>query len=198
MTESISKIPKMDKNIQQINTFNAKKAVQAINYIVKNSDKKYKTEIIKLLFLSDRSHFRKYGSTITGDTYKAQPYGPVTIETKNMIDSIADGEDNSAISDFLEIKRDIEDSTKIEVRSRGDVNKKYLSKTNLEVLEEILDKYGSKTRQELIDFTHTLPEWKELYRENKTWRKIQLENFIDKYIDKDDKVSEYAKDIISS
>lgn len=56
---------------------NYRKITQALNYLAtKNPDKKInKLKAIKLVWIADRYHLRKYGRPITWDTYEAMPLG---------------------------------------------------------------------------------------------------------------------------
>ena len=76
--------------------FNYKKAVQALNFFAKEDGGTInKMKSIKLIWLADRLHLRKYGRSITGDEYFALPNGPVpsatrdVLECNNFMDDIA-------------------------------------------------------------------------------------------------------------
>lgn len=65
--------------------FNYKKAVQALNfYADAEGGKINKMKALKLIWLSDRLHLRKFGRPILNDTYLAMPYGPVASGTKDL------------------------------------------------------------------------------------------------------------------
>ncbi len=55
------------------------KIVQALDYIVSAvpGGGCSKLILLKFIFLADRYHLRKFGRTITGDSYRAMTYGPV-------------------------------------------------------------------------------------------------------------------------
>src|SRR5258708_22977842 len=68
--------------------FNHRKAVQAINFYGKKEDVSInKMKAIKLIWLSDRLHLRRFGRTITGDTYFALPFGPVASNTRDLLEA---------------------------------------------------------------------------------------------------------------
>ena len=55
-----------------------KKATQALNFFALKKDGKInKMKAIKLIYLADRLHLRKYGRPIVGDIYWAMKLGPV-------------------------------------------------------------------------------------------------------------------------
>jgi uncharacterized phage-associated protein len=61
------------------------KSVQVLNWIArKEGGKVDKLKAIKIYWLADRLHLRKYGSTLTNDTYYAMEYGPVASLAKDI------------------------------------------------------------------------------------------------------------------
>jgi hypothetical protein len=67
-------------------TFDCKKATQALNYLASaERDKRInKMKAIKLIWVADRFHLRKYGRLLTNDTYVAMKFGPVGSSVKNL------------------------------------------------------------------------------------------------------------------
>ena len=47
-----------------------------------------KLNALKLVYLADRYHLRKYASPIVWDTYYAMQYGPVASKTKKLIEEM--------------------------------------------------------------------------------------------------------------
>lgn len=113
-----------------------------------------KIDALKIVFLADRYHLRKYGRTITEDTYWAMDYGPVASETKRYIESVANGDETPPA--FLSIKNDSFGHQEIKVV--GPVDESYLSETDIEATDAALTKAAS--RKNLVAFTHLFPEWK--------------------------------------
>src|SRR3990167_5078172 len=68
-------------------SFEYKKAIQAINYFVRErGGSEKKLNLLKLLFLADRYHIRRYGRPIFNDVYFAMTYGPVASAVKDVIE----------------------------------------------------------------------------------------------------------------
>lgn len=109
---------------------------------------------LKIVYLADRYHLRKYGRTITEDTYWAMDYGPVASETKRYIESVASGDE--APPAFLSIKNDSRGHQEIKVV--GPVDESYLSETDIEAIDAALAE--ACVHDDLISFTHLFPEWK--------------------------------------
>lgn len=109
---------------------------------------------LKIVYLADRYHLRKFGRTITEDTYWAMDYGPVASETKRMIEAIAEGREPAPA--FLRIgptARGI-----VEIGAIGPVDESPLSDTDREATDAALAE--ASLHQNLVEFTHEFPEWR--------------------------------------
>ena len=132
------------------------KSVQAINYLIKKLNKSHidKLEVLKLIFLADRYHLRKYARTITNDTYFAMTYGPVASSVKDIAE----------LSDFLSETQKkytlkyLDKAYEHQVKSIAEVDLDVFSKTDLEALDKAVE-LKNKCKS-LVDFTHEFPEWK--------------------------------------
>ncbi|OGG60020.1 hypothetical protein A3C89_03905 [Candidatus Kaiserbacteria bacterium RIFCSPHIGHO2_02_FULL_50_50] len=136
-------------------SFEYKKAIQAINYFVRErGGSEKKLNLLKLLFLADRYHIRRYGRPIFNDVYFAMTYGPVASAVKDVIE----------FSDFLsEMEKEYargflakgkEDNA---VESIASVDEKVFSKSDLEALRFVVENFEDKN---LVTETHRYPEWK--------------------------------------
>jgi len=137
--------------------FNYKKAVQALNYLAQKSGGTInKMKAIKLVWLSDRLHLRKFGRSITGDEYYALQNGPVPSATRDVLES-SDFLDDAAsdyASDFIAAV------DKYNYKSLTVSNLKVFSKTDLDVLDTVYNSFSHLNHFELSDFSHLFPEWK--------------------------------------
>ena len=65
------------------------KLIQTVSYLLKKYDYSLNyTKLIKELYLADRESIRRSGWSITGDSYRNLPYGPVLV---NLYDLKKDG-----------------------------------------------------------------------------------------------------------
>lgn len=136
-----------------------KKIVQVLHYLISRvaDDTADKLHLLKLVFLADRYHLRKYAQMITGDVYYAMPKGPVASRTLDILED-ALVNPNAYARRFFE----------------PDVRKKYspfvslcapsvtcLSLSAREALDVALAKYAElRSREiELWDYTHMFKEW---------------------------------------
>jgi len=144
--------------------FNYKKAVQALNFFATQEEGGIidKMKAIKLIWLSDRAHLRKYGRPILMDRYLAMRYGPVPSKTKDLSEC-----DNSFLDKNEQEYRDQYLKTYHEnhnIKSIHDIDKKVFSETDLQVMEKVYLKFGKTEKFKLSDISHFYPEWKK-YKE---------------------------------
>jgi len=134
-----------------------KKATQALNLLARKKDGKInKMKAMKLIFLADRLHLRKYGRPIIGDMYWAMKLGPVGSLTKN-------------IAEFSGIPEDILSYARRYIKPLDEKKQTFVSlkpedagvfsQTDLECLEAVYDAFSDKDQFELAEITHTYPEW---------------------------------------
>jgi len=137
--------------------FNYKKAVQALNYLACKCEGRElnKMKAIKLIWLSDRFHLRKYGRTITGDVYFALPNGPVCSTTRDLL------EQYQTLSEIEQSYSDefIQPINRLFYKSLKEPNLKVFSQSDRNTLDLIFDKYSSLDQFQLKDLSHIFPEW---------------------------------------
>lgn len=113
-------------------------------------------KVIKLIWLADRYHLRKYGRPIVNDEYWAMSFGPVGSSVKDIAESssfLADEERNYS-QQFI---KNVDNNT---VRSAADIDLDVFSETDLEALSFIYENFGNFDQYELADLSHKYPEWK--------------------------------------
>ena len=137
--------------------FDHKKATQAINYLAKREGGQIgKLKLIKLIYLADRYHLRRYGRPVVNDAYFAMPLGPVGSSVKDIAE----------FSDFLdESEREYakkfisRGAGKNEVASIADVDEEVFSKSEIEALDFAYGTFGTNSASALVNVTHLYPEW---------------------------------------
>lgn len=152
-----------------ITGFDYKKTTQVINYFAeKEGGKIDKLKLIKLVWLVDRYHLRKYGRIITNDTYFAMQFGPVPSAVKDLLSSNNIGEDGKEIEYFKKFIKQADTFSKHSIKSREKTDLKMLSKSEIKIIDLIHSVYGKYNNFELAEFSHHFPEWKKF--------KIQIES----------------------
>lgn len=137
--------------------FNYRKAVQALNYLAcNNGGTLNKMKAIKMIWLADRLHIRKYGRSITGDEYYAVPFGPIPSATRDILEC------NPMAGDLAsEYAKDfIKGDKKYTFKSLKDPELKVFSQTDIQIINTIIENFNHREEFELSKYSHTFPEWK--------------------------------------
>ncbi len=172
-----------------IKDFDHEKATQALNLLAMFSGSKInKMKAIKLIWLSDRYHLRKYGRPIVNDIYIAMEYGPVASSVKdiaNLSDFLSENEGDYARS-FIAKKG------KYEIESIKDPDFDVFSKTELDVLKLIYKHFSEQNQFELADYSHYYPEWKKHKDALETSSRVTMnyQDFFENPTDMKDKIFE--------
>lgn len=143
--------------------FNYKKATQALNFFaLREGGKIDKLKAIKLIWLADRLHLRKYYRTITGDVYYAMPYGPVASHTLDLINGKVLGQSKEEVAyfDLYLSKRD-----KNQLRSTKIMEDSVFSKTDMQSIAAVYEAFGDYSGGKLSDVSHKYPEWTRFEKE---------------------------------
>jgi uncharacterized phage-associated protein len=149
-----------------------KKATQALNFLARKKEGKInKMKAIKLIYLADRLHLRKYGRPIIGDVYWAMKMGPVGSCVKRVAELTNMSEDV-----YLYAKKYVQpiDNKKHHIASFKPVDLDVFSKTDIECLEAVYNQFSDKDQFELRDITHQYPEWIKHEKQLKTGKRAQM------------------------
>jgi uncharacterized phage-associated protein len=135
--------------------FNEQKATQAAGYLLQlRGGKMSYMKLIKLLYLADREALLRWGRPITTDRYFSMNRGPVL---SRVLDLATDGEDPDSPSIWAS---HISEPSGYEVHLESNAGQDELSQAEVELLEKVFQEHGNKSRWELVELTHKLPEWK--------------------------------------
>ena len=137
--------------------FNYKKAVQLLSFFsIESGGSINKMKAIKLVWLSDRLHLRKYGRTITGDIYFALPFGPVASTTRDLVES------NELLSDdeIEYVGKFLGNFSRYHYECIHKPDFKALSLTDKHCAEDVFRSYGHLDHFQLSELSHHFPEWK--------------------------------------
>jgi len=134
------------------------KATQALNFMAtKDGGRISKLKAIKLIFLADRYHLRKYGRPVVGDQYFAMEHGPVPSVTKDLADKSRYLSDRE--KEYAERFIETDDDKRLTLSSVEDVDQDVFSDSDIEALNFVWKGYGSLEQWALKNITHAYPEW---------------------------------------
>lgn len=119
----------------------------------------------KLIFLADYIHLAKYGRPVLGGHYHSMPQGPVPSEAYDVMKAIEAGtKPKGNLYKLGNMKKlfHVEDGEypRLAVNSNTIPDLDTLSKSDIEVLDFVVQKYAGLTFDELWEYTHALPAYK--------------------------------------
>lgn len=142
-------------------TFNQVKTAQMAAWILSRCGSPMDImKLMKLLYLSDRASFAKFGQSMTGDRMVSMPYGPVLSTTLNVMNGAGPrvhGGWDCWVSDRAGHRLALHDNCAPDRDSLDE-----LSQADFDVLEEVCAQFGHFGTFELSDYTHLhCPEWED-------------------------------------
>lgn len=134
--------------------FNERKATQAAAELLRlRGGRMSYLKLIKLMYLADREALLRWGRPISTDRYVSMDKGPVL---SRVLDLATDGDAPSRPSIWAE---QISEPVRYEVELKADPGNDELSEAEIALLDEIFKIHGHKSRWDLVELTHQLPEW---------------------------------------
>jgi hypothetical protein len=178
------------------------KIVEALLYLAHKRPGADKYQAVKLFYLADREHIRRYGRPITFDNYFALWYGPVGTTTLDLLNgaspSLFGGKET--VLPFKTEKGSVKtksgketETTFISVPSRP-VNFDLFSKSDLQVLDEVISKYKNASFDDLFGETHKHFAYQNAW-ENRRFGGDRAEMFYDEMIDDKTRRAELVEDL---
>jgi uncharacterized phage-associated protein len=111
-------------------------------------------KLIKLMYLVERKSLLKWGRPLIFDSIVSMPKGLVLSQTLDLITSETFGDSYW--------KQHISAPHNYEVSLIGEEHEfDELSKAETDLIKEVFAEFGRMSRWDLVNFTHTLPEWTE-------------------------------------
>jgi uncharacterized phage-associated protein len=135
-------------------SFSPEKFVNAVAYLAQACPQSTKMTICKHLYFADKEHLVRYGRPITGDQYYKLDHGPIPSVGLNMLRQKASPSQNALLEKHVSVvgKR---------VHPKMPASRKVFSKSDIEVLDWVVKRYGKVSAAKLRALTHTDAAWKE-------------------------------------
>lgn len=133
-------------------TFRNDVVLNAILYVARNmGERKDIHKICKILYFADQAHLSRYGRNITGDTYIAMKYGTVPSHLYDLFKAVRtfSGAEDFKTSYFY---FSCDDPYLLVPVKEADLD--YLSQSDIECLDEAIEKCRNKDFLSLTDFSH--------------------------------------------
>lgn len=125
---------------------NRQKLGNAVLYIANYAKYPYKTEILKLLYLMEENMVQKYHVPMLAIPFSVWRLGPVSVD---VFEELSDGP--VLLSDFIALEFN---GQGIRVTPKREFTDDEFSDAELQVMEQVMEKYGWMNSEQLINETH--------------------------------------------
>lgn len=158
--------------------YNQAKAIEAILYLTQKVSESDRYGICKLLYLVDKTSLEKYGRFIFGESYYAIEEGATPSNAYDLLKEAAE-----VVIDGLKVEGN-------QVIALRNPNLDYLSESDIECLDQIINVYGEVPNWRRGEDAHD-EAWKESWarRGNKQSVKIPVENIAKLLADSNDLIN---------
>lgn len=128
------------------------------------TDTKYlgKVKLMKLFYFLDFLHLKKYGSPVTYDNYVHLEHGPIPSGILNLVNTAIDDVDSSLLSGTISFETPAGTAMQriVPIRKFNEDDKKYFSKSQLEIMELVATRFGDKNTKFIEEASHKESPWK--------------------------------------
>lgn len=178
------------------------KIVELLLYLAHKRPGADKYQAVKFFYLADREHFGRFGRPITFDNYYALWYGPVASTALDLLNGASPAlfGGNAKTLPFktekgvVKTKSGKETETTFIRNALRPVNFDLFSKSDLEVFDEVISKYGNASFDDLYNETHMhfayLNAW-----EHRRYGGERAEMFYDEMIDDPERRASLVEDL---
>ncbi len=122
-----------------------------LSHVRPNCDK---YQAVKFLYLADKEHLNRYGRPITFETYYALPYGPVAPHAMDLLKRDAAVMRKAGIEELPFEVEELDMITYIRAPKRS-VNHDIFSKSDLDIFDDVIERYGKYSFFDLFELTHS-------------------------------------------
>jgi len=112
-------------------------------------------KLIKLLYLVDREALLRWGRFVTTDQFVSMDKGPVVSRIYTLI------REEPEPGEISVWRRYISEPQNYEAALLGEAPADELSRAEEDLIAEVFAEHGHKSRWELVQLTHDLPEWRD-------------------------------------
>lgn len=172
--------------------YDVKKIANAIIYFIDNNVHSLgSTKLMKLCFYADKYHLEEYGKPIFNHSYTKLPRGPVPTWLYSIVITSISGnydydfqEEVNVFNEYIGIE-EVSYNKYIQVifTKKQEFNNKFFSKTQLKILNKVIEEFRTITAAEISELSHTTNAWKNVEMNEQ----ITYESMVD-----DEKTSQYV------
>lgn len=173
------------------------KIVELLLYLAHKRPDADKYQAVKFFYLADREHLNRFGRPITFDNYFAFPHGPAPSKAMDLLERDKWVMRSARLTELpfeTEVGPAPNGTPTIFIRKPlREVNKDLFSKSDLDVFDEVLKKYGNATFDELWNLTHSHTAYKTAWTTRRQGQRAPM--FYEEMIEDEEKRSALVDDI---
>lgn len=145
--------------------FDPEKFVASLAFFASHAKDVDKLKAAKLLYYADKYHLVRYGKPILGDVYYHLDYGPVPSKALDIMNEAIDpyrlrGIPQSNLELLMRyVKIDTEGKAHPTFQAKTKPDLEVFSESELEALNETIERYGHYSGPQLINLTHREAPW---------------------------------------
>lgn len=152
-----------------------------------------KYQVVKLFYLADREHLNRFGRPISQDTYYALKYGPVASVAMDLMRADSFLMNRAGVETLpFDLGTSSEGHACLGQPHR-EVDYDLFSKTDLAVIEEIVEKYGNLSFDDLFEETHEHDAYK--FAWGRRGNQQRAEMYYEEMIESKDKRQALVEDV---
>lgn len=172
--------------------YDVKKIANAIIYFIDNDVQSLgSTKLMKLCFYADKYHLEEYGKPIFNHSYTKLPRGPVPTWLYSIVRTSISGnydydfqEEVNVFNEYIGIQEvSYNKYTQVIFTKKQEFNNKFFSKTQIKILDKVIEKFRIITAAEISELSHTTNAWKNVEMNEQ----ITYESMVD-----DEETSQYV------
>ena len=170
------------------------KIVEALLYIAHRKPGVDHYHACKLIYLADREHLNRYGRPMAADRHLAMQWGPVASKALELLKRERKALAEAGIED-LPFETEVLDRVIHIAGPRRAVNKELFSRSDLRVLDEVIDGYAHRPFTELHDLTAEHFAYRRAWGEKPEGAKqaeMSYDDILDERADKDAIIEDLA------
>ncbi len=145
-------------------TISLPKLKAIIKYLCQNTNSVFlgKTKLMKLFYFLDFTHIKKFGTSVTGETYYHLEFGPIPTTIKNLVDSVGDNPESAMLSDIIAVQcEDGHDIHKVIcLQSFTEKDREYFSEAEFKTMESICARFRDYSTPQMVDLSHKEAPWR--------------------------------------
>ena len=134
--------------------FDPKTAIEAILYIAHRVNDPTFHRISKIMYFADKTHLARYGRFICGDHYVAMKHGPVPGGLYDILKDVRYHRSSSIVDKAHKAFTVEQTDRKPYVKPAREADLAYFSESDLECLDEAIERYGTLSFKQLTTQSH--------------------------------------------